>query len=141
MPTARYTLLLSYLVLAAAAGGCSTSAEVAPVSGRVTLSGRPIAGAVVTFQPISDRDGGRPTIGGSAGTTDAEGKFLLHLVDSGREGALVGKHAVTITTGKAGDSDDSRVTGELAPVTWRSGKKTFDVEPGGTDQANFELAE
>ena len=140
MPTARYTLLLLHLVLGAAVG-CSTSAEVAPVSGRVTLSGRPIAGAVVTFQPISDRDGGRPTVGGSAGTTDAEGKFLLRLVDSGKEGALVGKHAVTITTGKAGDSDDSRVTGELAPAAWRSGKKTFDIAPAGTDQANFDLSE
>lgn len=117
------------------------SAEIAPVAGRVTLRGQPIAGAVVTFQPISDSDGGLPTVGGSTGTTDAQGNFTLWLVDSQKEGAMVGRHAVTISTGKSGPADNSRMTGELAPAAWRDGKKTFDVEPSGTEKANFDLAE
>lgn len=60
-----------------------------PVSGRVTLEGKPVAGAAVTFAPA---DGRRP----ATGLTDAEGRFTLATFADG-DGALPGEHRVTVT--------------------------------------------
>jgi hypothetical protein len=69
--------------------GCGPSRpKTAPVSGVVTLDGKPVAGASVMLTPD---DGGRPALGES----DAEGKFALATFEPG-DGALVGKHHVTV---------------------------------------------
>src|SRR5438045_3919382 len=87
------------LVLAAVAvwtAGCGQSYKTAPVSGRVTLDGKPLANATVQFYPVAapGTDPG-PT---SLGHTDEDGRYTLSFVDSAAtKGALVGKHKVFIT--------------------------------------------
>ena len=46
---------------------CGCDRDVVPISGRVTLSGKPLSGAVVTFQPIADQNPPQPSATGSVG--------------------------------------------------------------------------
>jgi hypothetical protein len=116
--------------------GCGGSAV--PVSGRVTLDGKPIADATVTFQPA---DSGKPGTG-SAGKTDANGQFTLQLVGMNRPGALIGKHRISITALGNTEADDSgKKTRDQVPAWYNTQSTlTFEVPSGGTDKANFELS-
>jgi hypothetical protein len=124
--------------------GCG-SRKIAPVSGRVTLNGKPVANALVAFNPIP-QEGTSEAGPGSVGTTNDQGEFTL-IVSSNRKGALVGKHRVAISAmnPQAGESD-ARVPRGRRPlvntIPSRYNEKselTFEVPPGGTDQANFPL--
>jgi hypothetical protein len=78
-------LLLFGLVIS----GCSRSGpELAPVSGRVTLSGNPLEKADIVFQP----DNGKPP---ASGRTDAEGRYEL-AYKRGVMGGPVGQNTVRI---------------------------------------------
>ena len=97
MPLPRLTALavrngsfLAAAYVAAMLSGCGDAGpHMAPVSGVVTLDGSPVANAAVMFVP---EGGGRP----ATGLTDEEGKFSLETMKPG-DGALVGKHQVTVT--------------------------------------------
>jgi hypothetical protein len=67
--------------------GCGGSG-VAPVSGHVTLDGRPLEHADITFQPDGSQ---RPSVG----RTEADGRYEL-AYKRGEPGALVGNHTVRI---------------------------------------------
>lgn len=69
------------------------------VEGVVTIDGAPLPGARVIFTPV---DGGRS----SMAVTDGSGHYVLGFA-AGEQGALVGKHKVTISTFEAGETDDS----------------------------------
>jgi len=70
--------------------GCGTGGpEIVPVTGRVTLDGKPLEEATVVFQPA---EGNRP----STSQTDADGRYQL-MYKRGVEGARVGKNKVSIT--------------------------------------------
>ena len=89
-------LLLALALVASGCGGADVP-EVAYVEGTVTLDGKPLEGALLTFNPV---EGGRP----SYGRTDAEGWYELMYMD-GVEGALPGSHVVWISTAREGDPD------------------------------------
>lgn len=139
----RIPLSLTWLLVAVA--GCHQGPyEVAPVSGKVTLSGQPLANATVIFEP---RGGGETEIvgPGSMGTTDSEGEYRLTTFKDER-GAVVGTHRVRVTTFKSQykdiqNSDDTIVVSkERVPRRYnRDTQLTFEVPSGGTDEANFEL--
>jgi len=117
-------------------GGCSSD-KLAPVSGTVTMDGKPLANANVNFQPIgSDKEVGP----GSYGKTDANGHYSLRLIATKeRTGAVVGKHKVSITLELKDQSDVSR---EKQPIPARYNAKStleIDVPSGGKDDANFSL--
>ena len=71
--------------LLAAVVGCSGGPKFAPVSGVVTLDGKPYAKAVVSFQPIGTADNPNPGRGSSA-YTDENGRFVLKSDDEPRRG-------------------------------------------------------
>jgi glycine/D-amino acid oxidase-like deaminating enzyme len=128
--------------MAATVVGCSgDSSVVAPVSGRVTLDGRPVEGAKVIFQPKS----GAPRVidvgTGSYATTDADGRYRLEQIDPRRDGAVAGTHSVTITTARDADpdSDTGAMTTETLPARCTDGSLEFTVPPEGTEQADFQL--
>lgn len=134
-------------LLALAAGwlllpGCGdTDYELAPVSGKVTLDGKPLAEAKVSFQPESQS--GQPNPGpGSYGTTDADGRYTLRTIEPDADGAVVGQHKVRLT-GKMPPQDPAddtaQVFKEIIPPQWRDGSQTFEVLPEGTDKADFVL--
>ena len=84
-PSCGFVILLVALV------GCgSDRPETAPVSGKVTMRGKAIEGATVTFRPAG-KEGGRPAFA----TTDAEGFYELSTFGSG-DGAIPGEYDVTI---------------------------------------------
>jgi hypothetical protein len=134
--------LVGFLLLLAL--GCG-SRKFAPVSGKVTLNGEPLANALVAFNPIPK--GGSSEAGpGSIGTTDANGEFTLR-VRPDQPGALVGNHRVGITAmvPAAGDTDarqPRRRGSATKPLPRRYNEETtltFEVPSAGTDQAIFEL--
>jgi len=97
----RRLLILSFALLA----GCSTSksepeylADLVGVTGKVTVNGRPLAGASVTFFPASlDQSGETATA-----VTDESGQYQLVTaraggLDAQAAGALPGSYKVTIS--------------------------------------------
>lgn len=85
--------LVGLMLLAVLLPGCGGSGpKVAPVSGRVTLDGAPLAGARIRFQP--EASGGSP----SYGTADQDGHYVLGY-KRGQPGALIGWHTVSIERG------------------------------------------
>jgi hypothetical protein len=138
-------LFLAVALLAAvlSAAGCG-QATVAPVSGKVTLDGQPLAGVHVSFQPIGSRTRQDPG-GGSYAISDSSGGYTLRLVEGDRPGAVVGKHRVEITARNEADDDRDR-RGKaprlrvVVPEKFnRFSELTIEVKPGGTATANFDL--
>jgi hypothetical protein len=130
--------IVGLLVLAAGCGGTNVVA----VSGRVTMGDKPIANATVIFQPLSDEQNPGP---GSQGKTDKDGRYSLELVAGAKPGALVGRHRVTITAYEGDDAipssgSDMKFAKRLIPDEYNvKSKLTFDVPPGGTTEANFDI--
>jgi len=98
-----FVTIVGIIALAAIAGCGKRGPYLASVTGKVTLDGKPVANAIVTFAPM---DGGVA----STGITDSDGTYRLgcHL----GEGALVGQHRVSVRSqpsdqgGAAGASHD-----------------------------------
>jgi len=86
------TLALAAAVLAA---GCSGGPKLTPVTGKVTMNGRPLKNVKVAFHPDPDQKATGPS---STAITDADGNFTLVCADRGNEpGAVVGHHRVILT--------------------------------------------
>ena len=140
---------LSLCALVAVAGGCGGSGpKYAPVSGVVTLDGKPFNDGVVVFLPKATSENPNPGRS-SAGETNDKGQFVLK-TDDLKNGAVVGKHLVKISsrgpvmqfdpaTGSP-DSAPPNVKRDLIPAEWNTmSAKEFEVPPGGTDKANFDI--
>ena len=108
--------------------GCSrgNQLELGRVHGRVTLDGKPLAGVVVSFQPIQ---GGRQ----SSGETDDLGAYeLIYLRDI--QGAKVGKHRVAV-----GSSDLVTPPKKRLPARYNA-KTTLEAEVRpGDNEIDFPL--
>jgi hypothetical protein len=125
--------------------GCSQEPyTLAPVSGKVTLDGQPLADAYVSFQPLEGRDPGP----GSYGKTDAQGEYTLKVVGKDRDGAVVGKHRVAISLPSGGTAanpskplaDAPGAPKERLPAKYNiRSELTCDVPKGGTKAADFVL--
>jgi hypothetical protein len=123
--------------------GCgSSSPETAEVEGIVKLDGQPLTLGIITFTP----EGGRS----ATGFIQSDGTFHLTTYRDG-DGALPGKHTVTITPGGTGpqarpdfDSDRPAMTSNSPiPVKYGipgSSGLEFDVKPGEVNHADFNLS-
>jgi hypothetical protein len=137
----RARLLLGVTLLVAL--GCGR--KFVPVSGKVTLDGKALAGATVSFQPIASEGSSEAGIG-SQGKTNDKGEFTL-TTSTGKTGAVPGKHRVRITSLSQqvgeGDSRPPRGGWPLKDrVPERFNEKTtltIEVPAGGTDKADFDL--
>ena len=141
-PLVAVALMLAFFV------GCNNR-NLGQVSGTVTLDGEPLADATVLFTPIA---GGRPT----GGRTDSSGRYTL-VYDRSGTGAMLGEHAVEITTGDELTNDDDTITkiAEKVPAKYninteleadvQEGSQTFDwpLESTGdiVDAAELEAAD
>lgn len=90
----RMAMLAAIALLPTAAGcgsGTGNVPEPVPVSGTVKLDGKPLANAMVIFTPLGDNMGS-----GSAGTTDANGKYELstQFGSESKKGAVPGNYRV-----------------------------------------------
>ncbi len=117
-----FCCLASFVLLT----GCAKSgAEIAPVTGRITLDGKPLAFAIITFQ----------SEGKSAASsgTDKDGRYEL-MYKRGVNGAPVGLNRVTILPGP--DPFPRRL---VIPPSYNSESKLHaDVKPG-PNVFNFDL--
>lgn len=122
--------------------GCGASGPAtAPVSGTVTVQGKPQANLVVSFLPQSGTiEAGR----GSMGVTDAAGKYALKTTESEqRDGALVGKHKVVIRVRMEERAEDDPAAAAKPsiqlPAKAIDGSMEFEVPKAGTSSADFQL--
>jgi hypothetical protein len=142
-PLSACGLSFVWIVIGAVSAGCSSS-KVVPVSGRVTLDGRPLAGVHVGFQPIAKAGDLNPG-GGSYAVTNSDGQFQLLLVEGEQPGAFVGQHRVEITAKSVAPPDNVDFAKRPPPKVFVPAKYSqgsdlrFEVPPGGTTGANFEL--
>jgi len=127
---------LVFLLLLACAGCSSGGPEIASVSGRVTMDGKPLANATVVFTP----ENGRP----AGAKTDENGNYVLNFSE-GRRGAIPGPNTIYITTIRDPEQDENGkvvVPGskETVPMEYNAASKlTFNVEPKKKNVADFEL--
>ncbi len=126
-------LLCSFM--ATAMIGCGPGGpEIARVQGTVTMDGKPLPAAVIMFVPQK----GRP----SASETDANGKYTLEF-SAGRKGAIPGINRVEINTARLAYEKDGKqypAVKESVPAQYnRNTELEFNVEPGKTNIANFDL--
>lgn len=101
--------------------------EVVPVSGVLTCQGKPVSNATVNFTPVADpsRKGGQ-TGRQALGTTDEAGHFKLTTYEN-YDGAMVGRHVVTVSAG----FDESK--GEMPKFPCEASSKEVTVEAGMDD--------
>jgi hypothetical protein len=120
--------------------GCGGGVRFAPVTGKVTLDGKPVVKAVVTFNPLPQP--GSDIAGDSAsGTTDENGQYTLKSYVKGdwKDGAQVGKHKVTISLqGSRGEGDRTIIWEKLPKNYNRETELTRDVN-AGSNQIDFDL--
>ena len=139
----RLSLSIVCFSIALACCGCGAkSYPLAKVSGRVTKAGQPVSGATVLFQPMaSSADGGAGP--GSFGLTDAEGRYELKTYNDKTEGAVVGRHRVTVNLPlPPGIPEDGMVDPSLmSPLSFRDGSLQIEVPQVGLDSTNFELTQ
>jgi hypothetical protein len=122
--------------------GCSP--EFAPVKGKVTLNGQPLANAQVVFNRIPP-EGSIESGPSAVGTTNEKGEYTLR-VSSKQSGAPVGKHkvAITLMNSEGGESDAPAPPGSgprnVIPKKYNEETDlSCDVPPSGNDHANFDL--
>src|SRR5687767_5188166 len=82
--------LVGLTVLLGATAGCDGRRTPVAVSGTVTLDGKPVEGATVTFHLVGDDTEGRP----ATGQTDKTGTFRL--TTGGEDGARPGEYKVVV---------------------------------------------
>jgi hypothetical protein len=131
----RMFAILVLLMLA----GCQQS-DLVPVSGTITLDGKPLAGVAVTFQP-QRTEASKPVAStlGSTGVTDADGKYKLRSMASGSAGVAVGEHKVYIGPAGRAANDVAPCAPLELPNESRNGSLEFKVPAGGSASANFDL--
>jgi hypothetical protein len=119
-------------VLFATLAGCGDGLDLTGVTGTVSLDGKPVPNAVVTFVPQGGT--GSP----SNGVTDAEGRYTL-MFSRDREGAFVGTHDVTVETEQVSIEEQSEMADEgIAPGEFvklpakyaSKGELVKEVKPG-----------
>jgi hypothetical protein len=131
------------MVVAVLTAGCESKPYgLAPVSGIVTLDGKPLPRAGISFQP---QGGSNPTPGpGSVGTTDENGRYELKTIRD-EPGAVPGPHRVRIYSEKVArpgnsDQDVGPPQKELVPPRYNYNTElTATVPEGGTTTADFKL--
>lgn len=122
-------LLLSFLFILFVTGCGSSGQPLGAVTGTVTLDGKPVPGALVTF--ISKEPDGTS----SYGKTDTSGKYRLEFTTD-KFGAMLGAHDVTIVTKRVSESDESDtgkvVKTEFVPIPkhYERGALTVEVKSG-----------
>ena len=136
----RLPLTLVVMLLLVVLQGCGGGVRFAPVTGKVTLDGKPVVKAVVTFNPLPQP--GSDIAGDSAsGTTDENGQYTLKSYVKGdwKDGAQVGKHKVTITQKDVRGEGDRQIIREKIPKKYNiETTLSADVKAGGPP-INFEL--
>lgn len=107
-------------------GGASDLPKLGHVNGIVTFEGNPLPGAEIVFLPEQGR--------GSAGVTDANGRYTLRYTDK-QNGAIIGIHTVSITTKLPDDTSKP----EILPAKYHQKSELKYQVKEGDNVADFPL--
>jgi hypothetical protein len=99
-PNRRPTGLFLAGLLGAFLAGCGQGAGLVPVTGKVTLDGKPLGTGTVTFHPDAAKGNAAPHL--AAGEIDGQGNYKL--LSDGKEGVPPGWYKVTVTAQEPADS-------------------------------------
>ncbi len=111
------------MLVAGCSGGPTHGLDLQKVTGKVTLNGTPVEGAVITFSPKSEIE--RTAFA----TTDAEGHYELTTMSPG-DGAVAGEYTVIVIK-----QDKASIAAPLEPSDPNYGKSTG--YPGTKNNAKF----
>jgi predicted small lipoprotein YifL len=116
--------LASTLLVVLLIAGCGTGGPtIAPVSGVVTLDGKPVEGAAVGFIAVGDG----PVANGS---TDAQGRYTLTCMN--QSGAVVGDYKVVVSKMiDHGIRPDSTVAPGGSKIQWFTPPRYAKIETTG----------
>lgn len=112
--------------------GCDSGPKLGAVSGTITLEGKPIEQATITFTHAEGRT--------AFARTDAEGFYELKFSD-GRDGALLGENAVAIETARVGRDEKGEIVEfpETLPAKYNVESELTRVIEPGTQVLDFAL--
>jgi hypothetical protein len=96
-------LLLAGLL--GSACGCREETKLFPVSGKVTVNGKPLTSGFVRFAP--DKAKGNPFGGEPIGEINDQGEYTLNYM--GKPGAPMGAYKITVTSMGATGEDNTKV--------------------------------
>ena len=122
----RFLLIAMLLLLPGC--GRSKGPKTARVSGKVTMSGKPLPNIGVTFLPTKK---GPVAIG----NTNENGEFTLTTVRRG-DGAPIGKHKVTVGIAEEGQKNPGIPESYSNPGTT---KLAAEVQAGKTNEFTFDI--
>ena len=121
--------------------GCSDGPELGSVTGKVLQAGKPIPFAYVQFQPVDP-----PGTYGAAYTA-IDGSYNIRFTED-KDGALVGKHLVTVRTSAVDEIEvEDKTTGLMVTPELPEGYQAkleleYDREvKSGSNEINFDLGE
>jgi hypothetical protein len=137
----RYFLASGAIVVAAI--GCGGPGKVAPVSGVVTLNGKPVADVAVTFQPVATEGNNTPGTG-AFGVTGPDGRYVAKLITGETTGATVGKNQVRFSAYVPVDPNydgpnKAKPKVNIPSRYWSESGIEIDVPSKGTSSADFQL--
>jgi hypothetical protein len=127
--------------------GCGqAAAKIVPVSGVVTLNGKPLANATVTFAPVAPEGEINAAGDSSIGKTNANGEYTL-TTSRGAPGAVVAKHRVRVTLLAAQENPESDerlprgAVKDKIPVRYNGADTVlkFEVKADGPNKADLAL--
>jgi len=113
------------IVAAGCFPGSAGGPELAPVTGVVTIDGKPTPNVQVLFEPLEDG-------GASRGLTDDDGKFRVYF-SLERSGAIPGAHRVQFEIKEEG------VDPRLIPAKYAFGAKGIEVEVSAEGPNDFQF--
>ena len=120
-------LPICFVLLAMSFAGCAkTGSDLAPVTGRITLDGKPLEKADIVFQP----DGSKPP---SSGRTDADGRYELAYKRSVM-GGMLGSNTVRITISPDVVADPPNI-----PARYNTESELTKEVKSGQNEFNFDL--
>ena len=128
--------LITCLTVVAFAGCSSDLPPLAPLTGTITLDGKPFANGSLMFSPVA---GGRPSVA----ETNAQGEFEA-LYQLGIPGAIIGKHSVMFEAGGSDEplSEEDEMNlhkkNPGPPKNFKISPTEVEVQKGGT-VVNFTL--
>jgi len=128
--TGIFCLMLASTVFLGA--GCGGGPKLSRVKGTVTMDGKPLPNVVVEFQP----ENGSP----SKGITDASGHYKLRYTHK-KNGAVLGKHTVRITTVASNSDEDSgdESGSETIPEKYNAKTELTAEVTSGSKTIDFDL--
>ena len=116
---------LSFVLLCLTAlVGCGPGYEIVPVSGTITLDGKPLQNATIITQPIGTKENTMPGPG-SIAETDADGHFELAFQHEDRVGAVPGPARIKIVENaekRASNDDTAEFVRSKVPLDYQEGK-------------------